>query len=117
MARKLANKLIQKVEVRLDGKTWPIVITHNMLIECEDLTGMNLLSGEVNLLRPSAKLIRALLFLALQQAGAKYTIEQVGELITPHNIVTIQQGILTAWAASMPEPEPEDTRPTPAAAE
>jgi len=115
MARRIAEKLIKKVEVRLDGKEWPIVVTHNLLIECEDLTGLNVLAGEVNLLRPSAKLVRAILYLALRAAGAKYTIEQVGELINPQNIVKIQEAILTAWAASMPEPEQEPENPTKAA--
>jgi hypothetical protein len=105
MPRKLADKLVQKVEILLDGKTWPIVITHNILIECEDLTGLNVLSGDANLVRPSAKLMRALLFLALQRAGAKYTIEEVGDFITPHNLVTIQRGILAAWAAALPAPD------------
>jgi len=105
MVRKIADKLVQKVEILLDGKTWPIVITHNILIECEDLTGLNVLSGDANLVRPSAKLMRALLFLALQRAGAKYTIEEVGDFITPHNLVTIQRGILAAWAAALPAPD------------
>jgi hypothetical protein len=105
MVRKIADKLVQKVEILLDGKTWPIVITHNVLIECEDLTGLNVLSGDANLVRPSAKLMRALLFLALQRAGAKYTIEEIGDLITPKNLVTIQRGILAAWAAAAVPPD------------
>jgi hypothetical protein len=117
--RNIADKLIKKVEVRLDGKDWPIIITHNVLIDCEELTGLNVLSGDANLIRPSAKIIRALLFVALKRAGAKYTLEEVGDLINPHNLVPIQQGILAAWAASMPEPEPkpeeDEERPTPAA--
>ena len=115
--KKIADKLVQKVEILLDGKTWPIVITHNVLIECEDLTGMNVLSGDINLVRPSAKLMRAILFVALQRAGAKYTIEEVGDFITPHNLVTVQQAILTAWAAALPaEGEAENAgRPTKAA--
>jgi hypothetical protein len=112
---KVKDKLIQKVEVRLDGKEWPIVITHNTLIECEDLTGLNLLTGEANMIRPSAKLVRALLYLALKHAGARYTIEQVGLLITPENIVMVQEGLLKAWAASMPPEEKEAAGPTPAA--
>lgn len=103
--RKIADKLIQKVQVRLDGKDWPIVVTHNVLIECEELTGLNMLTGEANLLRPSAKLVRGLLFLCLQRAGAKYTLEEVGDLITPQSLVLVQEGLLKAWAASMPEPE------------
>ncbi len=70
-----------------------------------------MLAGEVNLLRPSAKLVRAILYLALKGAGAKYTIEQVGDLINPQNIVKIQEAILTAWAAAMPEPEEETANP------
>lgn len=112
MKRKIADKLIQKVQVRLDGKDWLIVVSHNVLIECEELTGLNVLTGEANMLRPSAKLVRALLFLCLQRAGAKYTLEQVGDLITPQNIVMVQEGLLNAWAASMPEPEEESEGPT-----
>lgn len=106
--KSIADKLIKKVEVKLDGKAWPIVITHNVLIEVEELSGLNVLAGEANLAKPSAKLLRAVLFVALQRAGAKYTIGQVGDLIGPHNMVQIQQAILTAWAASMPDAEPED---------
>src|ERR1041384_269440 len=117
MGKRLAEKLIKKVEIRLDGKDWPIVVTHNLLIECEELTGLNVLAGGVNLLRPAAPLVRAVLYLALRRAGAKYSIEQVGDLINPQNMVKIQEGILTAWAASMPEPEEVDTEnPTKAAA-
>jgi hypothetical protein len=108
----LAEKLIERVEIALDGRSWPIVITHNVLIDCEELTGLNVLSGEVNLLRPSAKLVRALLYLVLRRAGAKYTLEQVGDLITPGNMVAVQEGLLTAWAASMQKPA---ANPTPAA--
>jgi hypothetical protein len=115
MARKIADKLVKKVLIRLDGKDWHIIVTHNVLIECEELTGLNVLTGEANLLRPSAKLVRALLFLCLQRAGATYTLEQVGELITPQNIVLVQEGLLKAWAASMPEEEKEGEGPTKAA--
>lgn len=115
MAKKPTDKLIQKVQVRLDGKDWRLVITHNTLIECEDLTGLNLLTGEVNILRPSAKLVRGLLYLALKHAGAKYTLEQVGLMITPENIVNVQEGLLSAWQASMPDAKEEDENPPPAA--
>lgn len=100
--KQLADRLIEKVEVRLDGADWPIVITHNVLIDCEELTGLNVLTGEANIVRPSAKLIRALLYLALKRAGAKYTLEQIGDMIGPHNIAMLQEGLLKAWAASMP---------------
>jgi hypothetical protein len=110
-SRKIADKLIKKVQVRLDGKEWPLVVTHNLLIECEDLTGLNVLTGEANLMRPSAKLVRALLFLCLQRSGATYTLAQVGDLITPQNLIMVQEGLLSAWAASMPEAEDEEEHP------
>lgn len=109
MPKKIADQLTPRVQVTLDGKDWPIVITHNVLIECEDLTGMNVLAGEeANLLRPSAKLVRALLFLALQRAGAPYTLEQVGDLINPSNLLMVQKAILQAWTVSMPEVNQEN---------
>lgn len=114
MTRK-ADKLIKKVQIKLDGQDWRLVITHNTLIECEDLTGLNLLTGDANLMRPSAKLVRALLYLALKHAGAKYTLDEVGLMITPDNIVTVQEGLLNAWAASMPDPKAESENPTTAA--
>lgn len=115
--RPIAEQLTEKVLLRLDGHDWPLVITHNVLIDCEELTGMNVLSGEVNLLRPSAKLVRALLYLSLKRAGAEYTLSQVGDLINPANIVMVQEAILKAWAASMPPPEEVSTaNPTDATA-
>jgi hypothetical protein len=97
-----ADRLIEKVQVRLDGVDWPIVITHNILIDCEELTGLNVLTGEANIVRPSAKLIRALLYLALKRAGAKYSVDEIGDMIGPHNIAMLQEGLLKAWVASMP---------------
>jgi len=109
--RKIVDRLIQKVQIRLDGKEWPLVVTHNILIDCEELTGMNVLTGDANLMRPSAKLVRALLYLCLRRVGATYTLDEVGDLITPQNIVLVQEGLLKAWAASMPEVA-EDEHPT-----
>jgi hypothetical protein len=36
----------------------------------------------------------------------------VGDLIHPENIVMVQEGLLTAWAASMPAPDDDAERPT-----
>ena len=47
MRRKsITDKLIRKVELKLDGRTWLLVATHNVLIGCEELTGLNLIAGE-----------------------------------------------------------------------
>jgi hypothetical protein len=102
MTRTIADKLTRKVVIHIDDEDWQIVVTHNVLIECEELSGLNLLTGDANLMKPSAKLVRALLYCCLRRAGAKYTIEEVGDLITPENLVMVQEGLLNAWAASMP---------------
>ena len=105
----IADKLVvEKVEIKIDGKVWPVVVTHNVIIDAEEAMGSNgnLLSGETNLAKPSFKTTRALLYAVLKRSGAKYTLDEVGDLITPHNLVKIQEAILTSWAASMPELEP-----------
>jgi len=113
----IVEKLVTKVELKLDGKTWPIVVTHNVLIEVEALTGLNVLRGEANILNPNATLIRALLFAVLQRAKAPFTIEEVGDLITPQNLALVQEALVKGWAASMPEVEAEEERPTKAVGE
>lgn len=102
-----ADKVIKRVTVILEGREWPLVITHNVLIDCEEMTGLNVLTGGVNLARPSATLIRALLFLSLRRAGAKYTLAQVGDMVHPGNMAEIMKGLGEAWKASNPDPEPE----------
>lgn len=103
----LANKLQQpKVQIRLDGRDWPIVVTHNILCDLEELTGLNVLTGaDTSMAKPSATMIRALLFLCLREQGAEYTIEEVGRLITRQNLVLVSRGLIAAYAASMPRKE------------
>lgn len=111
----VAEGTIKRVVVKLDGKEWPLVVNHNVLIECEELTGMNMLStGEASMFKPSAKLIRAMLYLCLKRAGAKYTLEEVGSMIGPHNLLMVGNALMAAWAASMPDKE-DDANPTQAA--
>src|SRR4051812_45130295 len=88
----ISDRLVKRVEVKLDDKTWNLVVTHNVIVDAEDALGEggNILSGETNLIRPSAKTLRALLWAALKQAGAKYSLEELGELIHPGNLVMIQ---------------------------
>ena len=115
MPRKtITEKLIRRVELKLDGRRWPLVVTHDVLIGCERLTGLNVIAGEMNLVRSSATLVRALLYVVLRRAGAKYTLEQIGDLIYPQNLLMIQQSLLDAWTASMPAEENLE-RPTRAA--
>lgn len=102
----LANKVIDKVVVALDGREWQLVVNHNVLCELESMTGVNALFGADNVFtRPSAKTLRALLFLCLREQGAEYTLEEVGNLINAKTLPLITKGILLAWVASMPKKE------------
>jgi hypothetical protein len=100
----LAAQLTPRVEVTLGGRSWRLCLTHRVLLECEELTGLSLLAG-ANL--SSARLIRVLLYCALRRAGATYTLEQVGAFIRPTTLSTIQQAVGAAWQSAMPEPEPQ----------
>jgi hypothetical protein len=116
MSRKtenIAQKLgARNVELKLDGRNFPIVITTNVIIEAEQVSGENLLTGTGSMFKPSATVVRAILWAALRRAGAKYSLDDVGDLINPANIVQINEAILTAWAASMPAPTKAEESPT-----
>jgi hypothetical protein len=102
----VANKVIDRVMVRLDGHDWQLVITFNTLCELETMTEINGLFGAQSIfVRQSPKGIRALLWLCLREQGAKYTLEEVGELINAETLPKVAEGLLLAWVASMPKKE------------
>lgn len=73
------------------------------------MTGLDWMAGEINLWRPSAKLLRAALYLVLRLSGARLSIEQAGAM-NPRS-PRIWRALEDAWIASMPEPEPENAEP------
>jgi hypothetical protein len=95
----LADRLVPRVEFAVGGRRWPILFTHRVLLDCEVLTGIDMLA--TNLGNPSARLLRALLYLALERAGSSCTLDQVGALIASRGLRTIRQTVLEAWVASM----------------
>lgn len=105
--KNIAEKLIEKVEIKLGNKTYPVVMTHNVLIDIEEQSGLNLLSGEASIIKPSFKAMRAMLYAVMTRAGEEIHIEDVGKLIGPHNLMSLQEAFLNAWAASMPKEERE----------
>jgi hypothetical protein len=101
----LARWLTKRVEFSLGGQKWPLVFTHRALFFCEELTGMDMLT--TSLVDSSATLIRALIFAALDCAGAKCSLPVVGEEINRVGISRARIALVTAWAASMVPVEPE----------
>ena len=108
----VANKVIDKVMVRLDGRDWQLVITFNLLCELQTMTEINGLFGAESIFVKQNPIgIRALLYLCLREQGAEYTLEQVGDLINAKTLPLVTQGLLLAWVASMPKKEDAGNEP------
>lgn len=104
----IANKLVDKVILELDGRKWQLVIDFNMLCDLKQMTGINALSTDPQtniFMHPDPIAVRTLLYLALREQGADYTLEQTGKLINARTLPPIWEAIVTAWAASMPKKE------------
>jgi hypothetical protein len=85
------------VTIELDGKSFEITVGTNDLIQVEELTGRNMLMGMANLVMPDVTILRALLFVTLRKAGAPYTLQEAGGLITIDNIITLRDKFIDSW--------------------
>jgi len=110
MALPLSFRLSRRVELSAGGKLWPVLFTHDALLDLWELTGLDAMAGQISLVRPSGKLLRAALFVVLKHAGATFSLQQAGELLRLGGMARIRVALLDAWEASMPEPEKR--RPT-----
>jgi hypothetical protein len=97
------------------GRKWRIIFTHRALLDIEDLTGLDAM--RVNLAQLSARLLRAVLFAALREAGSEGSIEDAGAMLKPGAMDRIRRTLIEAWRASFPDPvtdpEPESGSPAP----
>lgn len=99
----LAQWLIRRVEFSIGGQAWPLLFTHRALLVCQDITGMDMLNASIAV--PSANMLRALLFSALSVAGSLCSLNDVGRRIAFSQLSIVQQLVMNAWLASMPEPK------------
>src|ERR1700683_1067579 len=102
----IARWLTRPVELRACGSKWRLLITHRVLLVIGELTGSDAM--RVSLARPSALVLRAVLFAALREAGARISLEEAGAMLRPGGIAGIRAALVEAWHASMPDPEPEE---------
>lgn len=106
----VANKVIEKIIIKLDDREWQLVVPTNVLCELESMTGVNALFGAGSVFtQPSFTTIRALLYLCLREQGAEYTLLETGNLITAKTLTLVTKGLMAAWAASMPRKEDVET--------
>ena len=101
-----AERLIRPVPLTLGGKSWSVLITYGVLLDCEETTGADLFGNLASLSNPSARVLRGLLWAALKRSGAKLTPRDVGEMVNHRNLPEIRQQLSAAFVASMPDPEP-----------
>jgi hypothetical protein len=102
----IARWFTRPVELWACGRKWRLLITHRVLLVIGELTGIDAM--RVSLARPSALVLRAVLFAALREAGARISLEEAGAMLRPGVIAGIRAALVETWQASMPDPEPED---------
>jgi hypothetical protein len=78
-------------------------MTYRVLLDCEEMADVDLLSPSFDVTRPSARLVRALLWAALISAGCKLSERQVGAKLSLRGASRAHTALLNAWLASMPK--------------
>lgn len=98
----LAELLTAGGSVFIKGKRWPLRITHGVLLHCEAETGLDMLNS-FSIVQASSGTLLVLLSACLARAGATFTREEVGALITVRSLPIVRRELLKAWSGSMPE--------------
>lgn len=109
MSNKVAGKpgldpTLPDVELVLGGETYALAYDFNNVVQAEKSTGVNLLTSVVGEI--TAQSLRGLLWASLLKDRPDITIEAVGKLIRPTNIVTIREAVVSCWFGSVPDTEP-----------
>jgi len=99
----MAYRLTAPVDLEVAGRSWRLVFTHRVILDIEQMTGIDAMSlhlGDLN-----AKMLRIVLCAVLGQAGTTLTLEETGALMIPDDVPRIQNALYHAWAASLPDPD------------
>ena len=106
----LPLRLTPRVSLSLGGKDWPVLFSHQALLDVETSTGLDILAGEFKVTMLSAKAMRAtvhaLLAVAALPSPPPYTVKEVGKLIGLKTLGKVRNALVEAWRAAMPEMEP-----------
>ena len=104
----LTDWLTGKVTVNLGGVERRLVVTYGVLLEVENETGLDCLSGVEAFFSPSMRSLRALLCAMLRRYDAGIQLWEVGALLNqPSNLPIALKAVAQALVVSMPDPEPE----------
>ena len=98
----IAERLTRPISIRAAGKDWPILFTHGALLDIERATGLDVMGGELNPSRPTARALRAILCAATgapcEVLNCCFSLRRIGET---------RRLVWDAWQAAMPDSEPE----------
>jgi hypothetical protein len=83
------------VVLKLGGVERHLVYDYNAIVHAEKLTGVQLLTAIIADI--DATKLRGLLWAALIRENPALTLDEVGAMITPHNMVVVHQALIAAW--------------------
>ncbi len=94
--------MIENVTIKLGGKERKLYFDLGIMSDYEDLTGDNALQGNIFEDITSKKLIR-MLYVVLKVEDPNITIDEIGKMITGHNIKDILEKVIEAFSAGLPD--------------
>ena len=102
---RLASRLTGRHELTALGKQWGVVFTHGALLHIEELTSIDVLGAGLRFnASMSARVLRAVLFAVLRDAGCPIAIEEAGAMLRLGELAAIRGVLVSAWVDSMPQP-------------
>ena len=103
--------MIESVTIKLGGKERKLYFDLGIMSEYEDLTGDNALQDDIFNEITSKKLIR-MLFVVLKIDDPEITIDEIGKMVTGHNIKDILPKLIEAFNAGLPESDSDKKKVT-----
>lgn len=98
--------MIESVTINLGGKDRKIKFDLGIMSDYEDLTGDNALVDDI-FPRMSAKKLIRLLYVVLKVNEPDIKLDDIGKMITGHNIKDILAKVIEAFNLGLPKPDPE----------
>ena len=98
--------MIESIKINLGGKERELKFDLGVMSDYEDLTGDNALMDDVFKKITSKKLIR-MLFVVLKVNEPEITIDEIGKMITGHNIKEVLPKVIEAFNLGLPDPDKE----------
>jgi hypothetical protein len=98
-----SDPTLPKVKLTINGTDLYLVYDFNAIATAEELTGLELLAGSMDLSNLNANKYRALLYASLLKFQPDITLGAVGDLIKPATMPAIVTALVHAWTGSRPE--------------